>query len=74
MKRKSRTTGLTSDAAAANSIGTTAKPKFGRPHNAPQAPQIQLHSDHIKLLIIVTVIPQCVPHLLLFTVTMMASL
>ena len=44
-------------------------------HTMPlKLPNIQLHSDHIKLLIIVTVIPQCVPHLLLFTVTTMASL
>ena len=39
MKRKSGTTALTSDAAAANPIGSAAKRETGSPINAPQADQ-----------------------------------
>ena len=39
MKRKSGATALTSDAAAANPIGSAAKRETGSPINAPQAAQ-----------------------------------
>ena len=44
MKRKSGATALTSDAAAANPLGSAAKRETGSPINAPKLPNIQLHS------------------------------
>ena len=71
---KSGTTALTSDTAAANAVSSTAKWETGSPIKADQHPALSSVSPVELLSVDLVIIPQCVPHLLLTTITTMVSL